>query len=109
MSVEDPQTPEGGVPMSGPHPHFFQDPVTDCLTNMLLELAAQVWVNRERLFAFEEVLARDGVITRGAVERFRPSAEQAKSLRAERDTFIADLMKEVQRLAAAPKSDGTVD
>ena len=99
MTTGDEQTPEGGVPIAGPNPHFFDDPITDCLTNMILELAAQVWVNRERLMAFEEVLARDGVISADAVEDYRPSADRAAALRSERDRFVLGIMKQIQRLA----------
>ena len=93
------QTPEGGVPLAGKDPHFFPDPIVDCLTNMVLELAAQVWVNRERMLVLEELLSRDGIVNTAALENFKPSAEQQTFLRTQRDEFIAGLMQQIQRLA----------
>lgn len=98
MSVDE-QTPEGGVPSAGDHPHYFNDPILDCLTNMVLELAAEVWVNRERMLVFEQLLGEQDLISVDAVEDFTPSEEQQGSLREERDRFIAGIMREIRRLA----------
>ena len=98
MSVDE-QTPEGGVPSAGDHPHYFNDPIMDCLTNMVLELAAEVWVNRERMLVFEQLLAEHDLIGLDAVENFEPSQQQQGALREERDRFIAGIMREIRRLA----------
>ena len=99
MTGDTGQTPEGGVPLAGNDPHYFPDPILDCLTNMVLELAAQVWVNRERMLVLEEILSRDGIVTAEAVENFKPSAQQQAVLRIQRDQFIAGLMQQIERLA----------
>ena len=98
MNVDE-QTPEGGVPLAGDHPHYFNDPIMDCLTNMVLELAAEVWVNRERMLVFEQLLNQRALIRPDAVENFTPSEEQQRSLREERDRFIGGIMREIRRLA----------
>ena len=100
------QTPEGGAPLAGPNPHFFSDPIMDCLTNMVLELGAQVWVLKERIAAQEEALHQQGVLTQDAVEAVELSAEKKAALKKERDDFVASLLREIQRLAE-PDSQGT--
>ena len=92
-------TPEGGVPLVGDNPTYFADPVQDALVNMIMELAAQVWVNRERTAALEAVLEQQGNLEAGVVEQYRFAPEQAASLRRERDQFVAGILKEIQRLA----------
>lgn len=99
MSNVSEQTPEGGAPLAGDHPTYFADPVQDTLVNMLMELAAQVWVNRERMAALEAVLEARGGLDPDAVEAYRPTPERAAALREERDRFVAGLLKEIERLA----------
>jgi len=94
------QTPEGGVASAGENPHYFDDPVLDCLTNMLLELAAEVWVNRERALIVEQMLQQQNLISSDAVEKYVPSEEQQQGLREERDRFVGNIMREIKRLAA---------
>jgi hypothetical protein len=99
MSDSTQQTPEGGVPLAGDNPGYLADPIQDALVNMVMELAAQVWVNRERMSALETVLEERGDLPADAVESYRPSPQRAVQLRAERDQFVADILKEIQRLA----------
>ena len=95
------QTPEGGAPLAGPDPKFFDDPVTDCLTNMILELSAQVWVLKERLAAQEELLVREKVMSAGSVETVEFTPEQRAALKQEREEFVAGLLAEIKRLSNA--------
>lgn len=99
MSELTQQTPEGGVPLAGDNPSYFADPIQDALVNMVMELAAQVWVNRERMAALEAVLEERGELPADAVEGYRPDPQRAARLRQERDRFVADLLKEIQRLS----------
>lgn len=92
------QTPEGGTPMVGDDPIYLKDPVLDATVRMLVELAAQVWVERERRLALETVLAQRGVIAADAVERFAPTPEQQAAFRAERARFMEDVFKELRRI-----------
>ena len=96
------QTPEGGTPLAGDDPIYLKDPVLDATLRMVVELAAQVWVDREKLLTIESLLEDRGVVTRGAIEQYRPSAERIAALKAERDRFIEDVFKELRRIPAQP-------
>ena len=100
MSDLSEQTPEGGVPLVGDNPTYFPDPVQDALVNMIMELAAQVWVNRERMTALEAVLEDQGQLAIDAIEGYQFSPDKTAALREERDRFVADILKEIQRLAS---------
>ena len=99
MSEPTNQTPEGGMPLVGDNPTYFDEPVQDALVNMIMELAAQVWVNRERMSALEAVLEDAGQLNSDAVESYQPTADQAAARRVARDSFVADILREIQRLA----------
>ncbi|MEZ5457908.1 MAG: hypothetical protein R3E65_00865 [Steroidobacteraceae bacterium] len=92
------QTPEGGAPLAGADPTYIQDPVLDATVRMLVELAAQVWIERERRLALEAVLVQQGVVAATAVEQFAPDAAQQAAIRAERARFIEDVFKELRRM-----------
>ena len=97
------QTPEGGAPLAGVDPVYLENPVLDATVRMLVELAAQVWIERERRLALEALLAERGVLAAEAIEKFRPDAAQAAAFKAERARFIEDVFKEL-RIPVAPAS-----
>ena len=68
----------------------------------LVELAAQVWVERERRITLETLLESRGLLPREAIEAFKPDAAQAAALKAERARFIEDVFKELRRIPVRP-------
>jgi hypothetical protein len=92
------QTPEGGTPLAGDDPVYLRDPALDATVRMVVELAAQVWVDRERLLTIESLLADKGVVTREAIESYQATATRQAAVKAERDRFVADVFKELRRI-----------
>ncbi len=92
------QTPEGGTSISGPDPVYLRDPVLDATVRMLVELSAQLWVERERRLVLEQLLESRGVVARAALESFAPDAAQVEAIRTERNRFIEDVFKELRRI-----------
>ena len=86
----------------GPHPTglppkpeqtFFEDPATDRLLAMVMTLAAELHVTRDRLACLEAVLEEQGALRPGALDGFRPTPAQAARLDEERRAFVAELMR----------------
>jgi len=78
----------------GSHPEVFEDPSTEVLLAMVLELAREQWITRIRLATLEHWAAHE--VTAASVPwseayRLPPDAEQAAA--AERDAFVARLLK----------------
>lgn len=96
------QTPEGGAPQAGLDPIYLENPVLDATVRMVVELAAQVWIERERRITLEQLLAARGLVDAAAIEGFKPDAAQAAALKAERARFIEDVFKELRRIPATP-------
>lgn len=99
-----PQTPEGGTPIVGPDPIYLRDPLLDATVRMVVELTAQVWVERERRMSLEARLAEAGVLPAGAADQWQPSAELAARLKQERDRLVDDVFKELRRIPATAVS-----
>jgi hypothetical protein len=93
------QTPEGGEPLASDDPVLLQDPVVDALMRMVMEITAELWVERERRIALEDLLDRAGVVTADAVETYQPDQQRAAAIREQRDRLINGVFKEVRRLA----------
>jgi len=72
---------------------FFNDPAIDHLMGMVMALAAEVYILRDRAQALEELLEQSGTLRPDAVENLQPSPERRAMLAAERDAFIARIME----------------
>lgn len=90
-----PQTPEGGTPVVGDDPVYIKDPLLDATIRMVVELTAQLWVERERRLTLEARLQSIGVLGPG---EWQPPAEHAARLKRERDMLVDDIFKELKRI-----------
>ena len=77
----------------GKRPKFFPESGADETVSMMLELMSELWVVRERLFALEKVAAEQGVELTQGIESWRPDADEAAALDAERQRFIRSVMR----------------
>ena len=75
---------------------FFEDPALDRALGMVMSLAAELYVTRDRLRVMETILVERGVLECGELERFEvPEAAQAE-WNADRDTFVKAIMDNVR-------------
>ena len=72
---------------------FFADPALDRAVGMIMTLAAELYVVRDRQRALEVLLEGQGVLEPGALDAYTPSAEEAERLKSERDAFVAGLLQ----------------
>ncbi|TCT11584.1 hypothetical protein EDC22_104347 [Tepidamorphus gemmatus] len=80
-----------GLPMKAEQV-FFADPAIDRLLAMIMTLAAEVHVTRDRLACLEFLLESGQPVTREALDRFQPTPEQAERLDAARRALSSELM-----------------
>lgn len=69
------------------HPHYFQDPMIDHLLEITLQLAGEIWVNRDRQMVIEHLLATEGKVTPDMIEEFKPDADMKSEMRDSRRLF----------------------
>ncbi len=74
-----------------PELNFFESPSIDRLAQMLLVMASELHVLRDRVRSLEFMLARQGGLDIDALDRFTPTPAEAELLRRERDAFVAHL------------------
>jgi hypothetical protein len=80
--------------MEQPRPEqtFFADPALDRAFGVVMALATEVYVLRDRIAALEAQLAARGLLDRPALEA-EPSPEELAARAADRDAFVAHLMQ----------------
>lgn len=75
-----------------PEQTFFADPALDRAFGVVLALATEVYVLRDRIAALEAQLAARGLLDRTALEA-EPSPAELAARAADRDAFVAHLMQ----------------
>ena len=82
---------------------FLGDRRLDAMTDVLLELAAQLWVSRRRNAALEALLCQHGLIGADELENFSFSESQASELRSARGEFVAIIFRSLSQLPQTPE------
>ncbi len=85
---------------------FFEADAVDQLVTMVLELAAEHWVLRERVYTIEKAAGSLGLDLGAAVENYRFSDADQAALAAMRKTMIDNLMRSVNREHRRPRPAG---
>lgn len=74
---------------------YLGDPRLDRLLGVITEVAAELWVTRDRQRALEDILERRGIDVERELDAYQPSADRAERLKRERDTFVARVFREI--------------
>ncbi|MEQ8509149.1 MAG: hypothetical protein RIF37_01715 [Rhodospirillaceae bacterium] len=69
------------------HPHYFRDPMIDHLLEICMQLAGEIWVNRDRQTVIEHLLATKGKVTPEMIEEFKPDDDMKENLKNARRLF----------------------
>lgn len=80
---------------SARRPQFFQERGLDQLYSVVIELAAEVWVLRERVYAVEDVARMQGLPLRDLVDKWQPRPDQAEELDRMRHVMMQSLFRTI--------------
>ncbi len=72
---------------------FFADPAIDRVLDMLMTVAAELHVTRDRLACLEALLVSSGTLPEGALDGFTPAPDLSARLDASRRAFVAQIMR----------------
>jgi hypothetical protein len=95
MTASDAAGAAADGPASRPEQTFFDDPALDRAAGMIMTLAAEVWVLRDRMAAMQALLEESGALAPGALDAWQPDAETTAALDADRRDFVRHLMDNV--------------
>jgi hypothetical protein len=88
------QPPRGDRVVAG-HYQAMPDPVSDQLTTLVLNLAAEVWTLRDRTRLLQTLLEERGHLDREHFDTRRDDTDQLTVAAEDRDAFVARLMRSV--------------
>jgi hypothetical protein len=94
--AEAPITPTG----RGPEQTFFADPALDRALGVIMALASEVYVLRDRLRALEGELVARGIVPNAALDA-EPTPEALAAAAADRAAFVAHLLEPLLGEAAS--------
>lgn len=89
----------------GKRPYFLADADTERLMTIVMALAQEVSVMRERLDTVERLLERNGAVTRADIEAFSPTKQEAEERGARTQEFLTRILRVMQQEKEALSSD----
>ena len=92
----------------GKKPTFFTDPQVDKLMAIVMTLAGEVSVLRERIDTVERLAESKGLFTRQEIEAYRPDPQAAEEREQWRTEYIARVLRVVrEELEAVERGETT--
>ena len=98
MHSPDPTVADSFKPR--PEQTFFEDPAIDRALGVIMALATEVYVMRDRQFALERLLATRGLLDAAELDA-EPAAADAAAAAADREAFVTHLMSSVLGVQAS--------
>lgn len=86
-----------GTRAKGKRPAYFEDPATDRTLSILLAVAGEVSVLKERLDTVERLLDAKGTISRADIRAYAPDKEAAYERALATKEYVARIMRGVQQ------------
>ena len=80
----------------GERPYFFDDPNVDKVVSMVMGLAGEVAVARDRLDTSERLLETKGLLKRAEIEAYEPTAIVMAERTAWRESFLGEILRIVE-------------
>ena len=77
----------------GVRPQFFDDPTSDKLLAMVMALAGEVSVIRDRNDTLERLIDAKGLIDKSEIESYRPSKEVISERDAWRQEYLSHILR----------------
>lgn len=91
----------GGIAEGNP---FLGDRKWDAMMDVMLEMAAQIWVLKRRNTIVEKLLAENGTLSAEAIEAYSFSKEEAAENRAVRAEFVSKIFRSMESLPETVES-----
>ena len=95
----------------GERPTFFQDPNVDKVIAMVMGLAGEVAVMRDRVDTLERLLEKSAGIKRSDIEKYQPSTAVMTERAQWRDQFLSEVLRivEIEQEALGPSDSAGYD
>lgn len=86
-----------GRKAKGKRPQYFDDPAIDRLMSIVMAVAGELAVTRERLDTIERLLAAKGTISRADIDAYKPDRDAGYERGLATREYIARILRGVQQ------------
>lgn len=86
-----------GKKAKGKRPAYFDDPAVDRLLSIVMAIAGELSVTRERLDTIERLLEAKGTLSRADIEAFKPDRDAGYERGLATREYIARILRGVQQ------------
>ncbi len=80
----------------GKKPQYFSDPAIDKLLSIVISMAGELSVARERLDTVERLLEKKNILTVSEIDHYQPSEEVDAARAQQRAQFIETLLRVIE-------------
>lgn len=86
------------IPMTpkSSRPSFFDESAVDQIVTMMLEMMAELWVVKERVYTLENVLAEAGIPAKDQIEACELGEDEVAELEATRRKFVETILRSLE-------------
>lgn len=88
----------------GRRPYFFENQETDMLVAMLMAVAGELAVTRDRLDTLERLLEEHGTLNREALENYAPDSDVMEQREAWREEYLERILRIIHHELESQKS-----
>ena len=74
---------------------FLDHASIDKVMKVVMALAQETYVNRDRLALVEKILDEKGVLRRRDLDRYEPTEDEQRAIQARRDDFVASVLRPI--------------
>ena len=75
--------------------YFLDHPSIDRVMKVVMALAQETYVNRDRLALVEKILDDKGVLTRTDLDQYQPGDAEQQEIEQRRDEFVASILRPI--------------
>lgn len=72
---------------------WLGDPILDKMFQVVIRLAGELYVTKDRLTTLETIIEEKGLIDLSEIENYSKNAENNEKINEQRDEFIANLLE----------------
>ena len=76
---------------------FLGDPMLDKVMQVLITVARESYVTRDRLAILEKILEENKILLEGAIDSYKPSALEEARIKERRDEYVCNMQRRRMR------------
>ncbi len=82
---------------------FLGDPMLDRVMQVLITVARESYVTKDRLAVLEKILEDNNVLIEGAIDSYMPSSSEEVKIKERRDEYVSSILRPLVKEILEPE------